>query len=161
VLVRAQLVAVVVVALGVVVAGCGSSGGSTSSASASPQQLDNSQRDEGYVRAVQQIMAPFTKPPASQTDYAGAARKLRIVINQLGKLTPPHQFATSQARLVTGLRTQAALAPRFARASATHDSVTLSNLEARLLAAEQKIRAATQEMVNAYNHCRAGRFQTC
>jgi hypothetical protein len=151
----------VVVALGVVVAGCGRSGGSTSSASAPPQQLDNSQRDVGYVRAVQQIMAPFTKPPASQTDYAGAARKLHIAITQLGKLTPPPPFATSQARLVAGLRAQAALAPRFAGASAAHDSVTLSNLEARLLKAEQKIRASTQQMVNTYDQCRAGGFQTC
>jgi hypothetical protein len=74
---------------------------------------------------------------------------------------PPRPFATSQARLVAGLRTQAALEPRFGRASAVHDLVTLSNLEARLLTAEHRIRAASQEMVSTYNRCRAGSFQTC
>jgi hypothetical protein len=152
---RLVVAAIVVVAL----SGCGSSGGSSSTAS--PQQSDNLQRDGGYVRAINQIMAPFSKPPASETDYAGGARKLHVAISQLGGLTPPPQFAPSQTHLVAGLRAQAALAPRFERASAAHDSVRLSNLESQLLSAERVIRTATHEMVSAYNQCRGGSFRTC
>jgi hypothetical protein len=46
-------------------------------------------------------------------------------------------------------------------AAAAHNSVALSNLEAQTLAAESTIRVATQEMVDAYNRCRAGNFKTC
>ena len=115
----------------------------------------------GYVRALNQIMAPFSKPPASLTDYACAARKLRSAISQLGTLTPPPQFAASPAHLVAGLRAQAALAPRFARASTAHDSVALSNLEARLLGAEGTIRTANRELVTVYNECRSASLRTC
>lgn len=59
-------------------AGCGSS--TTTSSTASPQQTDNQQRDIGYVRAVNQIMAPFSKPPPSMTDYLGATRRLKTAM---------------------------------------------------------------------------------
>jgi hypothetical protein len=144
----------------VALGGCGSSS-TPSTTNPTPQQYDNSQRDVGYMRAINQIMAPFSKTPASQTDYAGAARKLRTAIRQLESLTPPSPFAPSQEHLVAGLRSQAALAPRFERAAAAHDSVALSNLETQLLSAEQLIRAATQEMVSVANVCRAGSFRSC
>jgi hypothetical protein len=106
-------------------------------------------------------MAPFSKPPASLTDYAGAERKLRHSVAQLDSLVPPAPFAPSQAHLVVGLRAQVALAPQLARAQAAHDAVALSNLEAQTLRAETEIRAATQEMVDAYNGCQSGGFKTC
>ena len=145
--------------LAILLAGCG---GTTSlSSTLSPQQSDNQQRDVGYVRAINQIMAPFSKPPASLTDYAGATHKLRVAIDQLGTLKPPAQFAPSQAHLVAGLRAQAAIGPQFARAQARHDTIAASNLEAQTLTAESAIRAATQEMVNVYNACLASQFRTC
>jgi hypothetical protein len=142
----------------VALAGCGST---TSSSSVSPQTSDNQQRDVGYVRAINQIMAPFSKPPASETDYLGALRKLQAALGQLGTLTPPPSFAKSQADLMTGLRAQAKIAPQFEHAYITHNAVAASNLEQKTLAAEQKIRAATTEMVAAYNRCQTGGFKSC
>ncbi len=144
----------------VALAGCAGSS-TTSGSSLSPQQSDNQQADVGYVRAINQIMAPFSKPPASMTDYAGATRKLLTAIAQLQALTPPSVFAKSQSDLMTGVRAQAALGPRMARASAAHNAVALSNLEQQTLTAEQTIRVATREMVDAYNGCLAGKFKTC
>jgi hypothetical protein len=147
------------VILGIALAGCGSSSSSTSTPS--PQQLDNQQRDIGYVRAINQIMAPFSKPPANLTDYAAAERKLRQAVTQLGALKPPAPFAPSQVHLVAGLSAQAALAPQMAHATAVHDAVTLSNLEVQTVTAETEIRAATQGMVTAYNGCQSAGFRTC
>lgn len=144
-----------------VLALCGCGGSSTTSSTASPQQADNAQRDVGYLKAMNQIMLPFTKPPASLTDYAGAARRLNKAVTQLKSLRPPAPFAPSQARLVAALREQAALSPRMARAHAAHDSLTLNKLETQLLDAEQVIRAAAQEEAAVYNRCRAGSFRTC
>jgi hypothetical protein len=69
-----------------VLSGCG---GSSTTSSVSPEQSDNAQRDVGYVRAINQIMGPFSKPPASMSDYAGATLRLRTAIRQLGALMPP------------------------------------------------------------------------
>jgi hypothetical protein len=151
----APLAAIIALAL----TGCG--GSSTTSSSASPQQTDHAQADVGYVRALNQIMAPFSKPPASLTDYAGATRKLQTAIRQLGSLTPPAAFAASQKHLVAGLQKQAALGPRMGRAAAAHNAIALNNLEGKVVAAEHTIRVATREMVDAYNQCRAGNFKTC
>jgi hypothetical protein len=62
---------------------------------------------------------------------------------------------------MAGLQAQAALGQKMARAYAARDSVTLSNLEQKNLAAEGMIRHATAEMVNAYKTCAAAKFKTC
>jgi len=68
----------------VILSGCGSSGGpGGSDVSAAPQQVDNAQRDVGYLRAVNEIMTPFSKPPTNMTDYASGARKLHVAILKL------------------------------------------------------------------------------
>ena len=144
----------------IALSGCGSSGSSKTS-QPSPQQSDNAQRDVGYLRALNQIMAPFTKPPASLTDYASAERVVRKAIADLGLLVAPTPFAPSQAQLVAALRAQAALAPRMAHAAAARDAAALNNLEARMLTAETGVRAATREAVDAYNRCRATKFRSC
>jgi hypothetical protein len=87
-------------------------------------------------------MAPFSRPPASMTDYAGATRKLQTAIRKLGSLIPPAVFAPSQAHLVPGLRKQAALGPRMARAYAAQNSVALNNLLAQTLTAEHSLLGA-------------------
>jgi hypothetical protein len=144
----------------IALSGCGSTSGSSSS-QPSPQQSDNVQRDVGYLRALNQITLPFSKPPANLTDYASAERELRKAISQLGTLVAPPPFAPSQAHLVAALRTQAALAPRMARATAAHNSVALNNLEAQVLTAETGVRAATKEVVDEYNGCRTTKFRAC
>jgi len=149
----------VVSAVGLVaVAACGSS---ATSSSISPQASDNEQGDVGYVRAINQIMAPFSKAPASETDYEGARRKLLSALHQLHGLSPPPVFAKSQRNLEAGLAAQAAVAPKFEQAYKAHNAVAASNLEQKTLTAEQTIRVATREMVNAYNGCLAGHFKTC
>lgn len=142
----------------VAVAACGSS---ATTSSVSPQGSDNEQGDVGYVRAINQIMAPFSKPPASETDYEGARRKLLSALNDLHGLSPPPVFAKSQTDLEAGLAAQAAIAPKFEQAYKAHNAVAASNLEQKTLTAEQTIRVATREMVNAYNGCLAGHFKTC
>jgi hypothetical protein len=139
-------------------AACGSS---TTSSSTSPQASDNQQRDVGYVRAINQIMAPFSKPPASETDYEGARRKLLLALHGLHALSPPPMFAKSQNDLQAGLAAQAGLARKFEQAYKTHNAVAASNLEQKTLIAEQTIRLATREMVNAYKGCSAGGFKMC
>jgi hypothetical protein len=142
----------------VALAACGSS---TTSSSISPQASDNQQRDVGYVRAVNQIMAPFSKPPASETDYEGARRRLLLALHELRALSPPPVFTKSQMDLQAGLAAQAAIAPKFEQAYKTHNAVAASNLEQKTVAAEQTIRLATREMVNAYDGCSAGGFKRC
>jgi hypothetical protein len=46
--------------------GCGSSSTTSSGPKLSPQQSDNVQRDIGYIHALDQIMAPFNKPPSGR-----------------------------------------------------------------------------------------------
>lgn len=132
-----------------------------SGSTVSSRQMDNEQRDAGYVRAISQVMAPFTRPPANPTDYAAGTRRLQYAIARLARLTPPPAFVKSQNSLMAGLRNQAALGQRLARASAAHDAVALSNLEQKTVAAEQVVRLATREMVNAYNSCLAGGWKNC
>jgi hypothetical protein len=141
-------------------AACGSSG-TTTAAKPTPQQYDHSQRDGAYVRALNQVMLPFTKPPASFTDYPAAERRLDTAIRGLGSLTVPSPFAASQAHLVMSLRAQVALLPGFEHAARTRNRVAANNLEAKLLRAEDGVRAATQEMVQAYNQCQRARFKRC
>jgi hypothetical protein len=114
---------------------------------------NNAQRDAGYVRAIKQIIAPFKKPSWSTTEIA-------MAIITLDKLVPPPQFAASQTRLVAGLRAQAALDPRIARANARHDAVALTDLESQLQSTENTISSAAQEIVDTYNHCESDGFRT-
>ncbi|MGZ4183352.1 MAG: hypothetical protein ACXVUL_22040 [Solirubrobacteraceae bacterium] len=81
-------------------AGCGSSATSSSGPKVSPEQYDNSQRDVAYVRAIDQIMRPFSKPPENPTDYLGATRRLRTAIGKLESLVSPPVFAASQRHLM-------------------------------------------------------------
>ena len=145
----------------VALAGCGSTGGTTNTAKLTPQQSDNAQRDVGYVRAVNQVMAPFNKPPPNLTDYVAAGRELDTAIRGLGSLSAPPPFAFSQAHLVAALRAQSALVPRIARAARTHDLVAENNIEAQNLRAEADVRISTQEIVQAYNRCRSANFRAC
>jgi hypothetical protein len=139
-------------------AGCGST---TPASSTSPQQHGNAQRDAGYLRAVNQILAPFNKPPANPTDYATASRELQTASGRLEKLSPPAPFATSHARLLAAIQAQAALIPRLERATQAKDRIALSNLEAENLQSEAGVRGATNQIVGAYERCRRAKFANC
>jgi hypothetical protein len=122
------------------------------------QPSPNQQRDLGYVAAINQILKPFTNPPRSTTNYAGARQELQAAISQLDALNPPSQFENSQAELVRALRQQAALALRLEQGHASRDTTQLSNLQRQT---GQIIRRARREIAGAYDSCQTGQLKAC
>lgn len=153
---------VLIVACMSAVAGCGGSGGSgTSSSSVSPAQYANSQRDVGYLRAVDQGTAAFNKPPKNPTDYQTGIRELQAATRNINSLSVPPAFKTAQARHIAALTAAEGLGPRFERAFRAHDEVALNNLEARNVRDQSAMNAAFREMLSVYNKCRAAKFAAC
>jgi hypothetical protein len=142
-------------------AGCGGTTSSTSSSSVSTTQFANSQRDVGYLRAVNQSTAAFNKPPANPTDYQTGIRELQAAIHSLNSLSVPPAFATAQGHLIAALSAIERLGSRFERAARAHDSITLNNLEAQNIRDQTAMDAALREMVGVYNKCRRSKFTAC
>jgi hypothetical protein len=144
-----------------VVASCGGVGGTTSSSSISPTQYANSQRDVGYLRAVNQATIALNKAPANPTDYKTGDRELRAAIRALGSLSVPKPFVAAQAHLVSALRAIDALGPSFERAARTGDRVAQNNLEAKNIRGQTAMNDSLREMVSTYKTCRASKFTSC
>jgi hypothetical protein len=148
-----------IVGCAIVVASCGGGGGggATSSSSISPTQYANSQRDVGYLRAVNQITAAFNKAPANPTDYETARRELRAAIHGLNSLSVPPVFVAAQAHLISAFRADEALAPRFERAA----RVAQNNLEAQNIRDQTAMNNSLREMAKTYDKCRTSKFAAC
>jgi hypothetical protein len=151
-----------IVGCAIVVASCGGGGGggATSSSSISPTQYANSQRDVGYLRAVNQITAAFNKAPANPTDETGR-RELRAAIHGLNSLSVPPVFVAAQAHLISALRADEALAPRFERAARAGDRVAQNNLEAQNIRDQTAMNNSLREMAKTYDKCRTSKFAAC
>ena len=152
-----------IVGCAIVVASCGGGGGggATSSSSISPTQYANSQRDVGYLRAVNQITAAFNKAPANPTDYETARRELRAAIHGLNSLSVPPVFVAAQAHLISAFRADEALAPRFERAARAGDRVAQNNLEAQNIRDQTAMNNSLREMAKTYDKCRTSKFAAC
>jgi ABC-type glycerol-3-phosphate transport system substrate-binding protein len=141
--------------------GCGGSSSGTGSPSVSATQYANSQRDAGYLRAVNQSTAAFNKAPKNPTDYQAGLRKLQVALRKLHSLSVPDVFATAQAHLIAALAAISQLAPRFERAARAHNEIALNNLEARNVGDQSAMNAAFREMATVYNKCRHSKFAEC
>lgn len=147
----------------ITVASCGGggSGGTTSSSSISPTQYANSQRDVGYLRAVNQITAAFNKAPANPTDYETGRRELQAAIHGLSSLSVPPAFAAAHTHLLATLRAIEALTPRFERAARAHDRLAQNNLEAQNIRDQTAMNASFRDMAKTYDKCRTSKFAAC
>jgi hypothetical protein len=152
---------VLVATCAVAVAGCGGSSSSTGSSSVSATQFANSQRDVGFLRAVNQSTAAFNKPPKNPTDYQTGLRELQAATHDLNSLSVPRVFATAQAHLIAALGALEGLVPHFERAARAHNDIALNNLEAQNVRDQSTMNAAFREMASVYDRCRASKFAAC
>lgn len=143
------------------VAGCGGSSSPTSSSSVSATQFGDSQRDVGYLRAVNQSTSAFNKPPKDPTDYKTGVRELQAAIGDLKSLSVPPAFRTAHAHLIAALTATEGLAPRFERAARAHNEIALNNLEAQNVHDQTAMNMAFREMASVYDRCRASKFAAC
>ena len=127
----------------------------------SATQYANSQRDVGYLRAVDQSTAAFNKPPKNPTDYQTGLRELQAAIRNLNTLSVPPAFTKAQAHLIAALSAVEGLGSRFERATRAHNKIALNNLEAKNVRDQSAMNAAFREMASVYDKCRVSKFAAC
>jgi hypothetical protein len=149
-----------IVGCAMLLASCGGSGTSGSS-SISASQYANSQRDVGYLRAVNQVTAVFNKAPTNPTDYEKGRRELQAAIHGLNSLSVPPAFVAAHAHLLAALRATEALVPRFERAARASDRVAQNNLEAQNIRDQTAMNTSFRQMATTYDKCKVSKFTAC
>jgi len=132
---------------------CGES--SKTSSALPPAQYENGRQIEAYVLALNKIEAPFAHPPTESATLASAIQLERTAIAELSSLTPPRLFQASLSKILAGHRGELA---QFEVAKRTHNTVALSNAEAKNARASELVSAGLAEGVAVLNRCKQDNF---